>query len=135
MAPTRALGAILASVITVLLSAGPAAASTSAYGHTGARDRVLRSSCHNYRYHYVVKAPTNDWVLETFLIDPTGQRLASGAFIAPQDPDRGRGHFRICRNTTVPGRFTIKAKLTWYDGYDEFTKRFDPSHFRLRRAS
>ncbi|MCW2843272.1 MAG: hypothetical protein JWN22_1188 [Nocardioides sp.] len=127
--------AIVAALVGLVLAAAPASASTSEFGHTGSRDRVLKQSCHNYRYHFVVKAPTNDWTLETFLVDPTGDTLASGAFSSESENDRDHGRFRICRTNTVPGRFTIRAKLTWYRGSEEHTVWFKPSHFRLRAGS
>lgn len=129
-----ALAATVTAALTVV-PAGPGLANTSKYGHTGSPDRVLRHGCHNYRYHYVVKAPTNDWTLETFLVDPRREKLSSGAFASESDPRRGHGHWRICHTTTRPGTFKIKAKLTWYNGYDGHKVWFKPSYFRLRRAS
>src|SRR6476620_884563 len=140
----RVVPAVLA---LVLATAAPGAASTPAYGRTGERDGVLRHGCHPYRYHYVVTTPTQDWTLETFLVDPGGNRLASGAFSAQSDPEHGRSHWRICRTSTRPGRFTIRAKVTWYTNEPGplglpgtgTTKKhvawFKPSHFRLRRAA
>jgi hypothetical protein len=123
---------VAAGLAIVVIGALPAAGSTSRYGHTGAADRQLRDGCHNYRYHYVIKTPTNDWTLETFLVDPTGDTLASGTFLADSDPRRGKGRFRFCRYSTRPGTFTIRAKVHWYD--DTAHKRwFKPSTFRLRR--
>ncbi len=85
--------AILALLTTVLSSlvvvTGPVAAEARSYGSTGRPDGILRDGCHNYRYHYRVRPPTGDWVLETFLIDPRGEKLASGAFISDSDPRRG----------------------------------------------
>src|SRR3954451_13996272 len=52
----------------------------SDYGHTSARDGVLRSGCHDYRYRYVVTPPTGDWTVETFLLDRTGDSIASGTY-------------------------------------------------------
>ena len=128
-----ALVAGLVAGLVGLLPAAPASANTSEYGHTAAPDRTLRSGCHGYRYRYVVKAPTNDWTLETFLIDPRDENLASNSFIAESDPRRGHGKFRFCRYSTRTGRFTIRAKLTWYNGSAEHVVRFKRSHFRLTR--
>lgn len=127
--------ALVLALAVLLLGAVPATASTSKYGHTGSRDRVLRPSCHNYRYHFVVKAPTNDWTLETFLVDPTGDTLTSGTFSSESEADRDHSSFRICRPSTVPGRFKIRAKLVFYNGNDDHTVWFTPSYFRLRRPS
>lgn len=102
-------------------------------GHTHADDGVLRQGCHDHRYRYVVAVRTDDWTLETFLDDRTGDTIASGAYSADSDPKRGRGIFRFCRYSTHPGRFTIRAKLTWYTDAGEHVRWFQPSHFRLRR--
>lgn len=118
---------------TTLVLTGPSAAYARDYGHTGAPDRVLRNGCHGYRYHFVVKPPTNDWVLETFLVDPRGEHIASGAFSSDSEDKRDHGRFHFCRYNTKPGRFTIRAKLTWYNGYDEHRVRLPRSHFRLHR--
>jgi hypothetical protein len=106
----------------------------SSYGHTSAPDGLLRAGCHGYRYRYRVTAPSDDWTLETFLRDPTGDSLASGGFMSDSDPRRGTGSFRFCRYATRPGKFTIRAKLHWYGPYGEDHKvRLEPSHFHLRR--
>ena len=129
---TRSLLALLVATL-VVLSSGPAEAGS--VGHTWAPDGTLRSGCHNYRYHYVIKTPTNDWTLETFLVDPTGDTLASGTFISGTDPRRGPGRFRFCRYSTRPGTFTIRAKVHWYSGpgSEEHRRWFKPSTFRLTR--
>lgn len=128
---TSVTRALAAAVVLILLAATPASAARS-YGHTGSADRKLRDGCHNYRYHYVIKTPTNDWTLETFLVDPTGDTIASGTFIAGTDPRRGPGWFRFCRYSTRPGTFTIRAKVHWYDD-SEHKRWFKPSTFRLTR--
>jgi len=114
---------------------GPAAPAQAqdGYGHTDGRDGVLRSGCHGYRYHWAIRPRTNDWLLETFLRDPRGNRLASGMFDSDSEQKRDHSRFRFCRYSTRPGRFTIHAKLTWYNGYTEHTVWLDPSHFRLHR--
>ena len=66
----RLLAALALSAVVLVLAATTAWSWTSEYGHVGAPDRVLRSGCHDYRYHYVVTTPTRDWTLETFLRDP-----------------------------------------------------------------
>jgi hypothetical protein len=103
------------------------------YGHTSARDGTLRSGCHNYRYRYVVTPPTDDWTLETYLVDRTGEGIASGTYFSDSDPARNRPIFRFCRYSTYAGRFTIRAKLHWYDGSVGHRVWLKPSHFRLSR--
>ena len=129
--------AILAALTAaVLLATGaPAEAWTTAYGHTSARDRVLRPGCHSYRYHYVVAAPTNDWTLETFLVDRTGEKVSSNVLSSDSEPDRGYHYFGLCRWNTVPGRFTIRARLIWYRNATGHTAWFKPSHFWMHRPS
>jgi hypothetical protein len=135
MTPVTLLGSLLATV--VVLGGGTVApadgATTSSYGRTHADDGRLRDGCHNYRYHYVVSTPTDDWTLETFLVDRTGETIASGAFLSDSDPNRGGARFRFCRYSTRAGVFTIKAKVHWYNGSEEHVAHFKPSHFRLRR--
>ena len=104
------------------------------FGRTGAPDGVLRSGCHRYRYHSKVTTPTDDWTLETFLVDRTGETIASGAYFTDSDPATNRrAVFRFCRYSTKPGRFTIRAKVHWYGEYgDGHRVWLEPSHFRLR---
>src|SRR4051794_39689014 len=103
------------------------------YGHTGARDGVLRDGCHDYRYRYVLTPPTRDWTLETFLIDRTGDSIASGTYSSDADPARNRPVFRFSRYSTRPGTFRIRAELHWYDGSADHLVWLPRSHFRLRR--
>ena len=105
----------------------------SDYGHTHAADGSLVQGCHNYRYRYVVTTPTDDWTIETFLDDRTGETIASGAFFSDSDPARNRTHFRFCRYSTYAGKFTIRAKVHWYNGDEDHKVWLRPSHFRLRR--
>ena len=134
MTPVTLLGSALAAVLLASGVAVPAdGVTTSAYGRTHADDGRLRDGCHNYRYRYVVDAPTHDWTLETFLVDPHGDTLASGAFLSDSDPERGSATFRFCRYSTRAGKFTIRAKIHWYNGSEEHKAFFKPSHFRLRR--
>ena len=55
----------------------PAHAGDVRFGRLWAADKVLREGCHNYRYHYVVRPPTNDWAFEMFLHAPSGRTIAS----------------------------------------------------------
>jgi hypothetical protein len=136
----RLLAASTLGVVVALVTTSSASAWTTRFGHVGAPDRVLRHGCHHYRYHYIVKPRSDDWVLETWLRDPRGKPRGSGDFAPGSDPRRGRAHFGVCRSTVVPGRFTIKARLTWYtagmlptDPPVEHHRWFKPAHFRLHR--
>jgi hypothetical protein len=149
--PTRWCGVLAAATLVASLGSGVfedliggllggsphsgAPRDRSSYGHTHAPDGLLRAGCHNYRYRYVVKTPTSDWTLETFLGDPTGDDIASGAFTSDSDPRRGRPHFRLCRDSTRAGRFTIRALVHWYGYYGQDHRVWlEPSHFQLRQA-
>lgn len=145
----------VAALATSLLSAAPAAGAEPApvpvvagptpgdrsatqsarrdLGHTRAPDGVLRAGCRNYPYRYVVKVRTDDWMLETFLTDRTGEAVASGTYASGPDTKRMRSRFRLCRYTTEPGRFTIRAKLRWFTDAGDHQAWLKPAHFRLRR--
>ena len=114
-------------------SGSPARPDRRDLGHTAARNGVLRSGCHDYHYRYVVAVRSGDWTLETFLDDRTGDTIASGTYIEDSDPRRARKVFRFCRYVTHYGRFTIRAKITWYTDAGEHQRWFEPSHFHLRR--
>jgi hypothetical protein len=136
----RLLAATVLAGLVALAGAPPAGAWTTRFGHVGAPDRVLRPGCHHYRYHYVIKPRSDDWLFETWLRDPRGRNRASGDFAPGSDPKRGHAHFGICRSTVVPGRFTIRARLTWYtpgmlptDPPVRHSRWFKPAHFRLHR--
>jgi hypothetical protein len=136
----RVLTALVLSAVVAVPGSTSAGAWTSAYGHVGAADRTLRPGCHHYRYHYVVKPPTDDWIFETWLYDPRGKPRGSGDFAPGSDPRRGHSHFGICRSVVVPGRFTITSRLTWYtpgmlpiDPPVAHHRWFEPAHFRLHR--
>jgi hypothetical protein len=122
-----------AGLVAACLVAAPATAS-SEYGRTAAPDRVLRAGCHNYGYRFRVTAPTDDWTLETFLRDPDGENLASGAFLSDADGHLRHSRFRFCRYSTRPGVFRIRALLTWYGDFgEEHRVWLETSRFRLSR--
>lgn len=139
--PGRRTVAVLAlAALLALLLAAPARSRSAGFGHVGAPDGTLRAGCHHYRYHYVAKPGSDDWLLETWLRDPRGRPRGSGDFLAGSDPRTGRGRFGVCRSAVVPGRFTITARLRWYtpgalpiDPPVEHTRWFEPAHFRLTR--
>ena len=129
-----------AAVVPVVLGLLAGVLSTPAFayqhrdwGHTWAMDRTLKPRCHDYTYRYHLDPPPGDWVLETFLVDPTGEKIAHGGFLKGTDPTKGTGIFRICKPNTRPGTFTIKGKVTVHRG-DEVTKGWiEPSRFRLSK--
>ncbi|GHJ60557.1 hypothetical protein NOK12_30750 [Nocardioides sp. OK12] len=146
---TTALNRLLAAPLAGLLAAGllGAAGGAPATGHTGddrhdasehartwAKDQVLRKGCRDYSYRYRVNPPTDQaWGLETFLVAPGGRKLASGALSDNADQKKGRDTFTVCRTSTRPGKFRIRAKLTYYDGFTAHDGWADTTRFRLRR--
>jgi hypothetical protein len=117
----------------LLVSAAPASARHQPWGSTSAENQKLRKGCRYYPYTYRVTPPVDDWVAELFLVGPRGGRVASAAFDRFSDPAVGRARWRICRPSVVPGRFKIKMKVTYLDGYDLHEGWVAPSYFRLSR--
>ena len=115
-----------------LLVAAPAQADVAG-GHTAAPDGTLRRGCHAYAFTYAVTTPYDDWTLETEVVDPGGRSVASHAFLGPSDAQQGTGRYTLCRWATRAGRFTVRAKLTWYDGPEGVVVRLPDATFRLRR--
>jgi hypothetical protein len=137
---SRLVAALVIAAVVTLEGSTPAPAGTAAFGHVTARDQVLRPDCHRYRYHYVARPRSDDWILETWLYDPRGRPRGSGDFTAGSDPKRGNATFGVCRSTVVPGRFTIRARLRWYtpgplpiSPSEQHTRWFEPAHLRLTR--
>jgi len=137
---TVLLAGLLAAATTVVTPAAPSRAHRTALltdevvGTTSAPSGTLRNGCRRYSYTYAVQVPTEDWTLEISIVDRRGQGVASFAFIGPADERTQTPEYRLCRASTVPGRFRIRAKLNWYD--DPSTPRLVPvpvTHFRLAR--
>lgn len=129
---------VITGLITAVLFAIGMPAATAGdpdFGRMWRADGVLRPSCHNYKYHYKVTPPKPNWSLETFLVDPRGETIASGALDSAIDPKRGTARFRFCRYNTTHGRFKLRGKLTYDDGYDQFVKWVKPGYFRLHKPS
>ena len=121
---------------TLLVLGMPAAtAGNSDFGRMWRGDGVLRPGCHDYKYKYRVKPPKPDWAMETFLVDRNRETVASGGIISDVDPRRGSATFRFCKYNTTAGRFKLRGKLTYRDGYDQWVVWVKPGFFRLRRAS
>lgn len=124
---------VLAALSPALLPT-PAPASPS-YGSVDARDGRLREGCRAHAYSYRLTPPEGDWTLETFLVGPGGHALASDQLAEGFDPAVGKKRFRICRATTRPGRFRVKALLIVDNGPNETTEAWLPTaSFRLRKG-
>ena len=98
--------------------------------HSG--DGAFERGCQSHGYRYRVRPSGSDWSLELFLIGPGGKQVSTGYEWKGRDPKRGRGHFDFCSQSTRPGKFTVRSRLTWDDGeYHE--KWLEPRTIRLRR--
>jgi hypothetical protein len=93
-----------------------------------------------YRYHYVVEPGTSDWTLETWLYDPRRRPKGSDDFQGGGDPVDGHGSFGLCQVGSRYGRYTIKARLRWYDDpvlplqhSTQHTVWLKPARFHLHR--
>jgi hypothetical protein len=132
-----AVGALLVGALVA-----PANAGDIRFGRLWAGDKVLREGCHHYRYQYVVRPRTNDWLFETFLLGPSGHTLVSNTMDSSGNPKRGSHRFGICNDVTRPGRFKIAGKLTWTTCNDmpgplnecrKHVRWVKPGYFRMRR--
>lgn len=103
------------------------------WGMTRAPDQVLRKGCRSYKYRYAVNPPSDDWTAEVFLVDPRGRTITHNGFFPASDPATATRYWRICRATTKPGRFKMRMKITWWDGYDSQVGWVKPGYFRLAR--
>jgi hypothetical protein len=102
-------------------------------GTTAMPDQVLRHGCHTYAYTYDLQPGTDDWLLETFLLDPHRERVAAGVYSSDTEPKSGPAVFSLCRNITRFGTFKIRGKLTSYSGYDSSATWITPTFVRLHR--
>ena len=103
-----------------------------ATGEVRSRDGRFERGCQSHGYRYEVRPHGSDWSLELFLIDSRGKRIANGYEWKGADPREGRGRFEFCAQSTRPGKFTVRSRLTWDDGeYHE--KWLEPRTIRLRR--
>jgi hypothetical protein len=103
-----------------------------ATGSVHAGDGIFEKGCQSHRYRYRVRPGGSDWSLELFLIGPRGKQVSTGYEFNGHDPNRGHGRFHFCSQSTRPGRFTVRSRLTWDDGqYHE--KWLEPRTIRLHR--
>jgi hypothetical protein len=98
--------------------------------HSG--DGRLEKGCQSHGYRYRVQAEGSDWSLELFLVDSRGRQVANGYEWKGHDPKRGSGRFEFCSQSTRPGKFIVRSRLTWDDGRTH-EKWLEPRTIRLRR--
>jgi len=133
---TAALVAGLGAVGTVGATSAPASAALvvdKSWGRTAAPDGVLGKGCKKYAYRYKLTLPTDDWEMDLVIKDPTGDQVASAYLLSDSEPPKGKRWFRLCRASTKPGKFVIRAKVSSWDGWAEDERRLPNSSFRLRR--
>ncbi|MDQ4055455.1 MAG: hypothetical protein M3237_22565 [Actinomycetota bacterium] len=94
-------------------------------------DGVLEEGRQRHAFRYRVQT-AEAWSLELFLLDPNGRQISFSNQQSGADQPNGRDVFRFWSQGTRPGKFTIKAKLTWGD-YDQAERWLEPRTFRLRR--
>ncbi len=141
MTPATRFGAVslVAGLLLVpgLMAPGSAQAAEhgveAGTGTTAMPDQVLRRGCHSYAYTYALAPGSDDWILETFLLDPRRERIAANVYTSDTEAKSGSGVFSLCRNATRFGTFKIRAKLTTYSGYESSTAWITPSYVRLHR--
>ena len=128
---------IVGTCAGLLLSAGSLVPATGVDyvpgGRTAAIDQLLKPGCRHYHYRFRIDPPTDNWAAELFLVGPKGLGLGTAAYQGPQDPGLGRAAFRLCRSSITAGKYTIRMKITYKDGYDKYEGWVKPSHFRLLR--
>ena len=103
-----------------------------ASAQTSAEDGVLRKGCRRYRYSYAVSASSDDWRLETSIVDRNGKSVAAGVVMGNNHPAAGEQLYDLCRYATRPGRFTITGSVTTYDGKEQTAVAVPETTFRLR---
>jgi hypothetical protein len=131
---------MLMAVVGALLMVWPLAAGTPAVGAdplgvTRARNQVLHPGCHGYAYSYKITPPayTSTWSAEIFLTGPKGARVGSVYLLSPADPASGKRVWRMCRASIIPGKYTMKMRVTTIDIYDLQTTWVQPTTFRISR--
>lgn len=140
-----AVGALAAATAlggALVAGAEPASAgsATSEYGTLSVPDSVLaaRHTCATYTYSYAMTPPEGLWLLETFVVDPAGVTVASGAILGDYTPggDQASSSFQLCRNTTTPGTFTLRGTFSVDDGTGRITtSAMSPATFVLSKPA
>ena len=128
---------IAGTSVGLMLAAGlvgsPAESAYEPWGSTSAKTQALKPGCAHYPYRYRVTPPTDEWSAEIFLISPKGVPLAAAAVDANSDPAVGIERWRLCRPSITLGRYKMRMKITYLDGFDKFEGFVKPSYFRLVR--
>ena len=143
MAPARLLAAAAVAVGSLAI-ASPATSLTDpeaelhslqhvrATGSVHSGDGTFRNGCQSHGYRYRVRPGGSDWELELFLVEAGGKQVSTGYEWKGRDPKRGRGRFEFCSQSTRPGKFRVRSRLTWDDG-ETHVKWLEPRTIRLHR--
>lgn len=124
-----------ASAVTSVADDGAAAdgsGGSAGSAWTKGRSGVLRDGCRTYTYRYRVEASTESWSLEVRVVDPTGTSVANDHLFAEDEPARGKRRYVLCRPSTRPGTFRIKARLVTLEGWTREVVEVRTSRHRLR---
>jgi hypothetical protein len=111
----------------------PAAAHVEVSGALDAPDGRLKRGCKDYRYAYSVTTESDDWTFDITMQDRRGKGVNSQSLLGPNDDEAGVLTYRLCRWSTVAGRFTLSGVLVSYDGGRETSVPVTET-FRLRRT-
>lgn len=132
---TALLGLLLALALVPVSPAGAAKDRPFAeFAKTFRGDGTLKKGCKDYSYRHKITPPedADTWALEIFIVDGSGETVASDAVIKGADPKKGTRQFRLCRARTEPGKFRLRGKFTYKVGFDTFDGQIDPTRFSLR---
>ncbi|MEP9381584.1 hypothetical protein [Nocardioides sp. KR10-350] len=119
MKPLRGSVAVLVSlflaVAGLVLLSPSAAQAASASGWTSSSNGVLYDTSQKHRYGFSVSVPAaaDDWDLEVTLVAPDGTDAGSD-YKYGSNSKSASGYFWFF-GSEMPGRYRVKAQLTWYD--------------------
>lgn len=117
--------------LTVAVPAPAADAAEAAWGHASAPTQKIKPGCRDYRFHYDVTVPGDEWMAEITLVDPRGGKVSTRTYESSTYASSGAGTFRLCKPTTRPGRYRIDMLVTSYDDRAVSARHVAPSTFRL----
>ena len=138
----KRLALIGAPLLALLLPLGgapatadaPVARAAEASAQIRSTDGVLSKGCPGHRYRYAVDVPAGDsWSLEVHLVNRKGRTVAFDYQVSGGDPKKGKGRFLFCSLDVKPGRYKVKAQLTWSHYSDVQTVWAKPRVIHLRR--
>lgn len=133
------IGALLISLLlplggTPAIADAPVARAAEASAKIRSADGVLTKGCPGHRYRYAIDVPKGDsWALDVYLVNRAGRTVAFNYEVVGGDPKRGKGRLQFCSVDVRPGRYKVKALLTWSHHSDVKTLWAKPRTIHLRR--